>query len=155
MYKPIMQRVALSGTFDGELHIGHINLFKKVKPILTPDCVLSVFIAQDSIIRDYKYREPIYPQAIRAKHVSKVIESLDLRHEIHLFSECKNTNFKRIVTLDNLNIYAFGGDQLSYRGISSWNLKLKEELSIRNIKTIVIPRTKGISTTQLINTNNK
>jgi glycerol-3-phosphate cytidylyltransferase-like family protein len=114
-----------------------------------------VFIAQDSIIRDYKHREPIHPQAIRAKHVSNVIESLDLRHEIHLFSECKNTNFKQIINLDNLNIYAFGGDQLSYRGISSWNLKLKEELSIRNIKTIVIPRTKGISTTQLINTNNK
>lgn len=143
----MLQRIALTGSFDGNLHIGHISLLDRVKDIARNKCI-SIFIPHDSIIRNYKYREPIYTQEVRANNVSYLLQ--DVPHEVHLLTDCDITNLNLVSNLPNLSLYIFGEDQLHYRDTKYWNIKLKEELQNKKIEIRIIERTPNISTTQLL-----
>lgn len=128
--------VATWGTFDGELHPGHILFLTLCKQY----GAVTVFLLDDAGIRRQKSRDPIFPQAVRKANllntglVDRVIEG-DSDQE-------KNIQ----ATLDLApDIYCFGEDQTS-----PWNIDLENRLKKQGVQIIRMgPETRTHSTTAI------
>lgn len=61
--------VACCGTFDGQIHPGHIRYLNDIKKLGT---VLVVFVVPDWVVRRNKQRAPLFSQEERAENVRKL-----------------------------------------------------------------------------------
>ena len=129
-----MKKVITFGVYD-LLHIGHVLLFKKAREL---GDYLIVAVQDDEVIKKYKPEaEMVYSTAERLlmvnaiKYVDEVVVYRDVYHDIQ--------------TID-FDVFAKGPDQ-SHEGFQK-----AVEWSKRNGREVVtIPRTEGISSTQLRN----
>lgn len=130
------------GTFDGDLHEGHINMLKQCKAI-SPDVI--VFVAPDWLIKQCKNRSPIYDQHRRMSNLlatGLVTGVITNSHDTH------EANLQQILAMRPRH-YAFGEDQLIDSGFDNWNQKLKKALLMLQTEVHVLKRTPGVSTTQI------
>src|SRR6185437_5753434 len=58
--------VACCGTFDGDIHPGHVNFLREARKL---GKVLVVFVNTDEVVLRNKHRQPLYPQDERIKHI--------------------------------------------------------------------------------------
>ena len=120
--------VGTSGSFDGDLHPGHLNLLKDCKQRGN----VVVFLMDDSLIEQYKHRKPIYSQAERAANLLKS----GLVDRVINFGPDEKSN-QRLVVDAGLDMYCFGGDQTNW-----WNRELEDILRAQNVQVQKIPRYK-------------
>lgn len=139
LVKPII-RVVATGSFDGQLHQGHIQMLANAARLGDE---LFIFVVPDWIIRQYKNREPIFTQETRIVNV----QYLSIATKVLPMTGLTETeNLEQVLEVEP-DIYAFGGDQLQKN--SDWNLALEAKLEERGAKTVIIPRLEGVSTTSL------
>ena len=124
--------VAVSGSFDF-FHLGHIKFFQKAKKT---GGVLFVLLNSDKSIEVYKGRPPVMNQDLRAR----TIASLGCVDYVVLFDELTPNNVLAKIKPD---IYCIG----SGWGEDCIERKIIEENGGR---VYVLPRTKGVSTSELI-----
>jgi cytidyltransferase-like protein len=127
-----VNRILITGVYD-LFHIGHQNILRRVKQNFKP-CTVIAGIHSDKTVAKYK-RIPIWNEAKRYqivrdfKYVDEVVEDFPLG----VFKE----------QIESYNIdYVIRGKE---RGISDFIFDYPREQGI----LIEIPRTEGISTTQL------
>jgi len=125
------------GTFDGELHPGHLHLLKSC----TRYGDVVAFVANDATVRENKHREPIFTQDIRKANLLRT----GLVKEVLLGSTDPEKN--KQMTLDlRPDIYIFTEDQTS-----EWNMDLERRLKKQGTKVVWLKRHKPelYSTTKL------
>ena len=67
--------VACCGSFDGEIHPGHINFLTVAKSYGE---LFYVFVVGDAIIRNNKQRKPIYPLELRIANLKSKDKNLQI-----------------------------------------------------------------------------
>ena len=128
-----MRIVATFGVWD-LFHIGHLNLLERAKGL---GCRLIVGIATDELVESYKHTKPVIPYEQR----ERIIKALKCVNVAVPYSKLDITELlKRL----NVDILVVGED---------WG-RLKEQKRYRDYmlrkgKIVVMPYTKGISTTQM------
>ena len=128
-----MKRILIVGVFD-LFHIGHKNIFKRVKVDYHP-CKVIAGVLSDSTTMKYK-RIPIcneksrYQTVSYCQYVDEVIEDFPLKV------------LKEQLELYNID-YVIRGKENS---VSDFMFKYPKDIGI----LIEVPRTEGISTTKLI-----
>lgn len=119
--------VVLCGSFDGDIHPGHVFFLKQAKRY--GDSIYA-FVSTDAEIRKLKFRIPLYTQEERMRHVmqtglvDKVI-ACELDHTL---------NIQKILALKPA-VYVFGGDQ-----IGDWADKLEHIFTMNNIDVVRLYR---------------
>lgn len=119
-----MLRGFTMGTFD-KLHIGHLELFNKVKSY---GCFLTVGIINDNLVADRKGRQPsasVHDRAARVAEVPCVDAVVKIR----------NTDLGRLWEQHRFDMLFVGDD---------WGDKIKQD---SRWQLVVFPRTPNISTT--------
>lgn len=128
-----MRIVATFGVWD-LFHIGHLNLLERAKGL---GCRLIVGIATDELVESYKHTKPVIPYEQR----ERIIKALKCVNVAVPYSKLDITELlKRL----NVDILVVGED---------WG-RLKEQKRYRDYmlrkgKIVVMPYTKGISTTRM------
>lgn len=123
-----MRTVMTLGTFD-LFHRGHLSILRRS---LELGDRLIVGVATDRYVRDEKGIIPIYPQADRLELISRIVYV----NGAYLFDSFEQ--LPEMLELYTANILTMGSD---------WEGKLDRYLSI--CKVIYLPRTTGISSTEL------
>ena len=126
--------VGCCGTFDYELHEGHIEFLKFCKSF--GDVV--VFVVSDATVFINKRHKPVYDQQRRKQGL---INS-GLVYEV---IKLKNTDDKKTILDYGLDFYVFGPDQNS-----KWNCDLSKLLVYHNTRVIHCNNKKLYSTTELL-----
>ena len=127
-----------AGVYD-LFHIGHLNILKNAKSYCD---YLIVGVSTDEVVRQNKGKVPIISFNERIsiveaiKYVDKVIpqERYDIEGKIQLAVDYK------------IDVMFVGSD---WKGTEKWN-KIEKELLKIGCKTVYLPHTDGISSTQLI-----
>ena len=127
-----------AGVYD-LFHIGHLNILKNAKSYCD---YLIVGVSTDEVVKRNKGKVPIFSFNERIsiveaiKYVDKVIpqERYDIEGKIQLAIDYK------------IDVMFVGSD---WKGTEKWNQIEKELLKI-GCKTVYLPHTDGISSTQLI-----
>ncbi|MHB8600214.1 MAG: adenylyltransferase/cytidyltransferase family protein [Ktedonobacteraceae bacterium] len=119
--------VVSCGSFDGDIHPGHINFLKVAK-----NCglVLFVCLVTDAIIKKNKHREPVYQLQQRIANLNAIDEAI----RIMALSDNEEQNLDRVLSLMP-DIYCFGSDQTTW-----WDKALKMRLEAIGTSIKVIPR---------------
>ncbi len=128
------------GVYD-MFHIGHLNLINKAKESCER---LIVGVNADSLVREYKKKNPVISEDERCEIV-KNIKAVD---------DCIITH-----TLDKIEMHEKVGFDVIYIG-DDWkdNERWKKttiELKKINVDVVFLPYTKGISSTQLRDENDR
>lgn len=133
----VNRSVATWGTFDGELHPGHIHFLETCKRYGN----VTVFLLDDEGIRRQKSRDPIFTQAVRKRNLL----NSGLVHTVIEGGPDQEINIQETLKFAP-DVYCFGGDQTS-----DWNKKLEALLEGQGTDIVHIPRHKGevYSTTAL------
>ena len=131
-----MKRILNTGVYD-LFHIGHRNIFRRIKQDYGP-CILIAGIHSDKTVSKYK-RVPIWNEEKRYE----IIKNFQYVDEI--IKDFPLGIFKKEIEFYNID-YVIRGKE---RGVSDFIFKYPKEQGI----LIEIPRTEGISTTQLIREN--
>jgi len=124
-----MRTVITFGTFD-VLHIGHVKILQRAR---AHGDRLVVGISSDALNFSKKQRYPVYPEAERRD----IIASLACVDEVFI---------EESLELKGEYIKEFGADALIMG--NDWERRFDEFKSLCEV--IYLPRTEGISTTQLI-----
>ncbi len=127
-----------AGVYD-LFHIGHLNILKNAKAKCD---YLIVGVSTDEVVKQNKGKVPIIPFNERIsivksiKYVDKVIpqERYDIEGKIQLAIKYK------------IDVMFVGSD---WKGTEKWN-KIEKELLRIGCKTVYLPHTDGISSTQLV-----
>ncbi len=124
-------RVITFGTFD-IFHIGHVNILERAKELGSE---LIVGVSSDELNLSKKGRYPIYPQAERVR----ILQTLHCVDEVFLEEslELKGEYIKEY----KADILVMGDD---------WSGKFDQYKSLCDV--VYLPRTKGVSTTDIIKT---
>lgn len=122
------------GAYD-MFHIGHLNLIKHAKEYCD---YLIVGVNSDKLIKEYKNKYPVINENERAEIVRN-IKDVD---------ECiiANTLDKEVALAKHHYDVIFIGDD--WRGNPRWNQTIID-LKKHNVDVIFLPRTEGISSTEL------
>jgi|GEM_PF-2414130 len=121
--------VATWGTFDGELHPGHIHFLETCKQYGK----VVVFLLDDDGIYRQKSRNPIFPQSTRKRNLLNT----GLVDAVMEGGPDQIENIKTTLEFAP-GVYCFGGDQTS-----SWNKELEALLDKQGTKIVHIPRYKS------------
>ena len=124
-------RVITFGTFD-VFHIGHVNILERAKEL--GDCLI-VGVSTDALTFKKKQRFPVYNEQSRASIVNAIHCVDEVFFEESL--ELKREYIKKY----NADILVMGDD---------WEGKFDEFKDICEV--VYLPRTKDISTTEIIKT---
>ena len=128
-----------TGVFD-MFHIGHLNILKKAKKMCD---YLIVGVSSDSIVLRFKHKVPVIPFEDRAaivksiKYVDRVVAQND-------YSIDGKINAVKRLKADAL----FVGDD--WKNTEKWN-EIEKQLKPIGCNVIYLPRTKGISSSELRN----
>lgn len=124
-----MRKIITFGTFD-VLHIGHVNILKRAKEL---GDYLIVGVSSDALNYSKKQRYPVYPEAERLE----IIKSLSYVDEVFI---------EQSLELKGKYIEAYEADALVMG--DDWVGRFDEFK--RLCEVLYLPRTEGISTTELI-----
>lgn len=130
-----MARVLTVGVFD-MLHYGHFELFRRAKELAGVNGVLIVAVQEDAVITKYK------PEARLVYDWAKRVEMIKaLRNVDEVISY---TDVDKIVKEQRFDIFVVGGDQQhpGFQRAISWCVD-------NGRKVVRLPRTEGISSTQM------
>lgn len=122
------------GVFD-MFHIGHLNLINNAKKYCD---YLIVGVNADELVKEYKHKTPVIPEAERAeivrnlKAVDDVVIATTLNKEIAL-------------QLYKFNAIFIGDD---WKGNPRWE-QTKIDLAKHGVDLVFLPHTDGISSTEL------
>ncbi|QLW58611.1 pantoate--beta-alanine ligase [Citrobacter sp. RHBSTW-00667] len=124
-----MRKVITFGTFD-VLHIGHVNILKRAKKL---GDYLIVGVSSDALNFSKKQRYPVYPESERLE----IIRSLSCVDEVFIEDslELKGEYIKKF----KADVLVMGDD---------WLGRFDEYNDL--CKVSYLPRTSGVSTTELI-----
>lgn len=124
-----MRKVITFGTFD-VLHIGHVNILKRAKKL---GDYLIVGVSSDALNFSKKQRYPVYPESERLE----IIRSLSCVDEVFIEEslELKGEYIKKF----KADVLVMGDD---------WLGRFDEYNDL--CKVSYLPRTSGVSTTELI-----
>lgn len=122
------------GVFD-MFHIGHLNLINNAKDQCEE---LIVGVNSDSLVQEYKNKKPVVSEKNRRNIVGN-IKAVDSAHIVETLD--------KVAQLDKFGFDAiFIGDD--WKGSKRWN-ETEKELAKRGVKVIFLPRTQGISSTNM------
>lgn len=124
-----MRKIITFGTFD-VLHIGHVNILKRAKDL---GDYLIVGVSSDALNYSKKQRYPVYPEAERLE----IIKSLSYVDEVFI---------EQSLELKGKYIEVYEADALVMG--DDWVGRFDEFKSLCEV--LYLPRTEGISTTELI-----
>ena len=125
--------VYLLGVFDG-LHIGHVKLIERASQLGDE---LVIGIVDDEAIKKQKGNDrPLFPYNQRSLIVAS-LQWVDRTYKLNNFSP--NELINKDPNLLSNKIFVFGEDQQHL-----------EPLTINNIIQVTLPRTPGISTSEII-----
>jgi glycerol-3-phosphate cytidylyltransferase len=124
------------GVFD-LFHIAHLNLLRNARGFCD---ILVVGVSTDELAMEYKGKKPIIPYEERAEIVRN-IKYVDL--------VVPQTNRDKLEAHHKLkyDVLIVGDDWFNQANWSRWESDLKKNF---NVNTIYLPRTPGISTTEII-----
>ena len=132
-----MKKVITYGVFD-YLHLGHIRLFKNIKKLFNNDVFLTVAIHGDKYIKATKPdTNTLYSESERTE-LLKEIKSVD---EIIIYDFIDTDLPKR-----DFDILAIGPDQTNEHF-----QRAVEYCNQNNKQIVIIPRTEGISSSEIKN----
>lgn len=134
MSKTVCKKVLTVGVYD-LLHFGHFELFRRAKEFAGDNGKLTVAIQLDEWVNKFKKATLIYPWAQRAKMVG----ALRYVDEVVPYTAVDET----IQTLE-FDTFICGPDQ-NHAGFQ----RAKEWCCANGREVYVMPRTEGVSTTQL------
>jgi cytidyltransferase-like protein len=127
-------KVATWGTFDGELHIGHIKMLEFCSNIGD----LTVFIVSD-VVAPTRKRIPLFPQGIRASNVSRT----GLAKNVIIGSHNAGIDMENTIS-SKPDVFVFSSDHTD-----EWCKELRRRLEEIGTRIIVKERYPGVSTTSL------
>lgn len=133
-------RVVTTGSFDGNIHDGHLQMLTKAARLGEE---LIVFVVPDWVILKYKQRKPLLTQEQRVSN----LRMTNIPDKVLPMTGGNETENLYQVLSSCPDLYVFGGDQFEKN--SSWNLALQKKLHEQHAQTIIIPRLQGVSTTSL------
>ena len=148
-----MMKIMTIGTFDC-FHQGHENLLKSLHN-LNPEAKLIVGVNSNTFVKAYK-REPKDDQLIRCLKVKNWLGLNNIAHEVFI-----NIGFEAQPhhILDyQPNVFGVGvdwSDSIIYGEQLYLPTGAEEWFKENHIQLIYLPRLQGISTTQIIEGNNK
>ena len=117
------------GVFD-VFHVGHLNLLERCKSMCD---ILIVGVCDDTYVREYKHKEPVYPEAL------KVVDGAVL-------VDIEATNDK-MLALEKFHFdVLFSGDD--WKGSERYQ-KTEKQFAELGASIEYFPYTQGISTTQI------
>lgn len=137
MINNINQYIYICGVFD-LLHAGHFNLIYRAKNLF-PESYITIGLCSDKLASKTK-RKPIHNEKIRKKNLLL----LDLIDKVIIYNDLDQT---KILNKIKPNILVIPPDY----GKCEQHKKTIEAAQSQQIYCIIIPRTKKISTTELIN----
>lgn len=130
-----MKTALTVGVFD-LFHYGHLGLFRRAKEAAGQNGKLIVAIQDDNFVRKYKPDTVlIYPFEVR----KKLIKSLRFVDEVISYQDVDT-----IVQNVKFDIFVVGGDQ-THTGF----MRAIEYCQKNGIEVVRLPRTEGISTSEL------
>jgi glycerol-3-phosphate cytidylyltransferase len=125
------------GVFD-VFHVGHLNLLERCKAMCD---ILIVGVCDDTYVREYKHKEPVYPedQRVRILKALKVVDDAVL-------VDIETTNDK-MLALEKFHFdVLFSGDD--WKGSERY-LRTEKQFAELGACIEYFPYTQGISTTQI------
>ena len=127
-----MKKILTVGVYD-MIHIGHVNLFKKAKELGTH---LTVAVQSSDVVLKYKPNAKLIYSTEERMYMVRAIRYVD---EVIVYEGVDD-----IVKQTDFDIFVTGPDQI-HEGFQRAIQWCKEH----NKKTVVIPRTEGISSSWL------
>lgn len=119
--------VACCGTFDGNIHQGHVNFFQQAQELGQ----LHIGVVPGSVVRKNKDRDPMFSQLDRIKN----IRALGLAVEVIALGEGEEIPLQQMVSLSP-SVYCFGEDQTS-----AWDRLVETTLTeLFDTRIVRIPR---------------
>lgn len=141
-----MKKVMITGTFDGDIHQGHIHLLSSARSIADElQGVLVVVLAPDWFIKLQKNRNPVYPQIQRMMNI-KATNLCDF--VIPHMGRNEDENLEQTIQFAP-DCYIFGGGQGTTE-FTRWNQTLEQRLVENGCIIRRVERLPGISTTELL-----
>lgn len=130
-----MTKVLTVGVFD-LLHYGHFELFRKARLAGGEDAYLIVAVQEDEVVAQYKLGTKLVYNFARRCQMVRELRSVD---EVIPYRAVDDL-VKRV----DFDVFAVGGDQ-SHKGFQAAIEYCREH----GKQVVAIPRTPGISTTEL------
>lgn len=127
-----MKKILTVGVYD-MIHIGHVNLFKKAKELGTH---LTVAVQSSDVVLKYKPNAKLIYSTEERMYMVRAIRYVD---EVIVYEAVDD-----IVKQTDFDVFVTGPDQI-HEGFQRAIQWCKEH----NKKTVVIPRTEGISSSWL------
>ena len=133
-------RCVVNGVFD-LFHVGHVRLLKRAKEMFKE---VIVAIDSDDFVTQTK-RKPIFPQDARIE----ILKSCRYVDEVVIVDDIDGPAAKEADAVDkfmsrnNLDAIFLASDDMAY--VNKWFKHLYD-----TNRTVIVPRTQGISTTQVI-----
>jgi len=122
------------GVYD-MFHIGHLNLLNRAKE----QCdYLIVGVNTDRLVREYKHKIPVIPEAERAE----IIRNIKAVDEAVL---CDTLDKEKALEAYGFDVIFIGDD---WKGNPRWE-KTREDLARKGVDLVFLPHTDGISSTIL------
>lgn len=128
--------ITIVGTFGvwDLFHIGHLNLLERAKGL---GGKLIVGVATDELVENYKGKKPIIPYEQRKK-IIRALKCVDLTVPY------SDIDFTELLKNLDVDILVGGGDWGRLEG-----QQRDEKYMLKKGKFIILPYTKGISTTKI------
>lgn len=133
-------RCVVNGVFD-LFHVGHVRLLKRAKEMFKE---VVVAIDSDEFVISTK-RKPIFPQEARVE----ILKSCRYVDDVVIVdfedgpAATKDSDVDNFMSRNNLDALFLAADDMAY--VNKWFKHLYE-----TGRTVIVPRTQGISTTQVI-----
>lgn len=133
-------RCVVNGVFD-LFHVGHVRLLKKAKELFKE---VVVAIDSDKFVTRTK-RKPIFPEEARVEILKscRYVDDVIIVDEITGPAATDSSAVNAFMTRYNLDALFLAADDMAY--VNKWFRHLYE-----TGRTVIVPRTQGISTTQVI-----
>lgn len=133
-------RCVVNGVFD-LFHVGHVRLLRRAKEMFKE---VIVAIDSDEFVTRTK-RKPIFPQESRIEILKacRFVDDVVVVDDIDGPAAKEATAVDKFMARHNLDALFLAADDMAY--VNKWFKHLYE-----TNRTVIVPRTQGISTTQVI-----
>ena len=133
-------RCCVNGVFD-LFHVGHVRLLKRAKEMFKE---VVVAIDSDEFVTRTK-RKPIFPQEARVEILKscRYVDKVVIVDDVDGPAATESSAVDRFMNRYNLDALFLASDDMAY--VNKWFKHLYE-----TGRTVIVPRTQGISTTQVI-----